>query len=243
MANPVTQPTTLIDFRLDHADPYASAPTGFAVQFSGAISLTNADGKMQPVVDHGLEVVDQNGRAWPVTCVGYSEASSQLTYIFQNQLPAGHYAIRLPRSGGLTDLAGQPLRGQGRDPAMLATFEVPPEKAAADPHEIGPYFPGDFPTGVTRVVNLEPGQTAVFRVVTLTTDFLRTTTWSGRDLALDLIDAQTGVVRSLFSGTSGTTSLQHSLSYLPAGTYLLRLRDRSKARASPVVVPVGRESE
>ena len=69
VANAHDQPTTLVNFTLDRADPHDSSPTGLTLTFSAPIDLSNL---FEPDAQvGGLEVVDSSGQVWPISAESY----------------------------------------------------------------------------------------------------------------------------------------------------------------------------
>lgn len=219
VADPVTRPTTVSRFQIDHADPGWAGPTGFSIGFSGAVQVAPSGGNLAESADRDLVLVDQNGQTWPILAVGYDESGARLTYVFQQALPVGHYRVELPEQGGLTDLAGQPPVAPGETGRVLAEFDVtaPPSKAAAG--NLGPVFPGTSGQSNLPTLELQPGQTWSSRLVTLA-DGLTTIQVSaaGGLVEADLLDSSGRVVQSLMTGSS-----QSSLP-LAKGVWTLRIR-------------------
>ncbi|HWE35090.1 MAG TPA: hypothetical protein VG406_00850 [Isosphaeraceae bacterium] len=156
VADPQDRPTTLLDIHPDHVDPLNPNPTGFTLQFSGALG-----GGDQSSPAGGVVVVDQNGTAWPVTPIAYNEAQASISYVFVRPLPAGHYTIERPAVGGLVDLAGQPVVAPGQPSGVLGGFDVA-AAAARLPNDLGVIAPGATSYLYTA---LDPGQTATFHFV------------------------------------------------------------------------------
>jgi hypothetical protein len=228
-ADAVTAPTTVIGFRLDHADPTRSLPTGFEIQFSGPITVTDPAGQMGPLLGQGLEVVDASGRAYAITAVGYDEATCLLTYVFDHQPGPGTYTLRLPASGGLTDLAGQPVIRSAAEPAApLAGFEVAREQAAPAPDDLGPLFAGDMPaSGIQGDLILHPGEMHLIRLVTLAPGFLNLSiAGSGGAMSIVLVAPGSGTYRSLSSSPAQGIDYKDHI-FLQAGVHLILVRDTS----------------
>ena len=69
VADQADAPTRLLGFSLNHADPLDPTPTGLTLAFSGLLNLDTLRGTPTP----GFEVVDQAGKVFPMTAVGYRE--------------------------------------------------------------------------------------------------------------------------------------------------------------------------
>ncbi len=158
VADPADTPITLLGMDLDRHDPKASTPTGFTLQFSGAIRFDS--------LSRGVEVVDQGGRTWPVAASDYLESEARISFLFQDRLPEGDYIVRLPGHGGLVDLAGLSPIATGQSSPVLGRFSVGPRAATEDPHDLGALLPGPGAVvGLSGRASLAPGESVTYRVV------------------------------------------------------------------------------
>ena len=57
-------------------------------------------------IPSAFEVVDQAGHAWPLSPHDYYALNGQLSLVFDEPLPPGHYSLLNSSSDGLKDLAG-----------------------------------------------------------------------------------------------------------------------------------------
>jgi Bacterial Ig-like domain len=185
VADPVDTPPTLLGFTLDHADPAEPAPTGFTLAFSRAMAVTGQPGDWEPSLSNAIEVVDQAGRSWPVQVSKYSESDAKLSYLFNTFLPPGHYLVKLPPQGGLTDLAGLSPVAAGEPSGVLGQFDVavqqgdqsssttgemPYSEVAGrqpeqNPIDLGALLPANAAAGVPLDMALSPGQSITYNVV------------------------------------------------------------------------------
>lgn len=148
VADPADDAPRLVSFSVDRADPLSIAPTGLTLGFSRAIALAGAQGNLGPSLSRGIELRDEDGRRWPVEASGYDEAHVRISYLFEEPLPPGHYAVTLPEQGGLTDLAGLSPVAAGQPDATLARFDVGPPVPALNPFDYGALLPGRARDGV-----------------------------------------------------------------------------------------------
>ena len=162
VADPVTAPTRVVGFTLHWADPLDPSPTGLTVAFSGPIDVNSLLGKgtNQPPV----KVLDQAGRSWALTPSGYQESLGQVSFVFDQRLPAGQYTLQVPTSGGLTDLAGRAPIGPGLLQGVLASWTVSPRIGRSSPNDLGVLWPSQH-DGFRRNSTIAPGQMMVYRVV------------------------------------------------------------------------------
>ncbi|HEU5115558.1 MAG TPA: hypothetical protein VFT74_02670, partial [Isosphaeraceae bacterium] len=158
VADPISKPTTVTRFQLN-TDSSNAQPIGFSIGFSGAIRLAPDGSLLAEAANRDLVLVDQNGRSWPIQAVSLSGSQTTLTFVFDQSLPAGHYQLRLAEQGGLTDLAGQRLRGQGKPDGVLAEFDVAQVSSLPESGQLGPVFPGDSGILSLPSVDLQAGET------------------------------------------------------------------------------------
>ncbi len=163
VADAAAQPTAVDHFTLNYADPTSSAATGFSVAFSGPMDL--ATFTSTPFT--GMSLVDQNGKSWAVSPSGYQESSSTFSFVFNQALPTGQYALVLPAQGAVADLAGLTPVAPGLPAGTLATFNVA-AAAPANPNDLGALFPSVVSKGLTQTVDLAAGRSTSLRFVVLT---------------------------------------------------------------------------
>lgn len=163
VADAADEPVTLREFRLDHADPLDTSPTGFRLAFSGPVRVGPDFGLVSP----GVELVDGLGRTWPVLVSGYDEAEAALAYVFGSRLPEGRYHLRVPEpsAGGLIDLAGHSPLAHNLPAGVLAAFLIAPEADREDPDDFGPVSPIDFEAGIAREFDIPSGEEHAVRFV------------------------------------------------------------------------------
>jgi hypothetical protein len=228
-ADPGEAPVALLGFRLDHADPQDTTPTGFELQFSGSISLAAADGSLSNAATNGVQVVDQKGRTWPIAAVRYDEATASLTYLFRAELPVGRYSVELPSTGGLVDLAGHLPTAAGMPPGILATFTVFPNPRPAGPTDFGPLFPASALAGVSKDATIQPGQAVDFHATILYPNFyLITTRFSGGPVTNEI--QEHGVTVATIKPSKPDLP-QTVFKSLPAGDYVFHVTDTGAAPA------------
>lgn len=226
-ADPADVPIATLGFQLDRADPFDTTPTGFELQFSG--SLNAIGDSIFSSLTNGVEVVDGKGSIWPVAATGYSESDARLTYIFRTQLPPGHYTIRLPDAGGLTDLAGHAPTSAGMPRGALATFNVNASHSPQSSLDFGPFFPNEVLAGMTRDTTIAPGKSATFLYTSLYSDFY----WTNIEHAASTIGVQIehdGVTVASFSSGPSSTSAG-ALQRLAAGEYYVHMTNTGSVAA------------
>jgi hypothetical protein len=218
VADPEDSPPQLVSFNVDRADPLDPQPTGLTLGLSAAIRGDSPLGGTAGAI----EVVDQNGRAWPLAISNYSESEARISYLFRERLPEGSYTVRLPAQGGLVDLAGLSPVAPGQPAGVLGTFMVGPSQARADPSDLGALLPDAALGGVTLDVVMAPGESVSCRVV-ITFDAIYTFQgrYSGGALAISRIGPEGA--SSLDPGAPGAISGTND-SELQPGLYLIQLR-------------------
>jgi len=165
VADPVDTPPTVLGLTLDHADPADSAPTGFTLAFSRPIAVPGQFGDQESSLSNAIEVVDQAGQSWPVQVSNYSESDATISYLFDTSLPPGHYLVKLPEQGGLTDLAGLSPVAAGQPSGVLGQFDVAGRQGEPSPLDLGALLPAAAAAGVPIDVSMSPGQSITYRVV------------------------------------------------------------------------------
>jgi hypothetical protein len=160
----VAQPATtthVVGFTLNWDDSLDPSPTGLTLAFSGPIDLNSVLGS-DP--DASSVIVVSGSKTYDLTPSGYDLARNQLSFVFDQKLPPGQYALELPAQGGLTDLAGQPPVASPWPPGVLATWTVAPRTTAASATDMGALYPGQT-GGASRTATAAGADPAVFRVV------------------------------------------------------------------------------
>ncbi len=210
-------PTALQGFALNWADPLDTTPTGFTLAFAGAMNIASFEPPSGQAFT-ALQVVDQNGQSWPITPVGYQESTSQFKFLFNEALPAGHYTLRLPSQGPITDLAGRTPVAPGQPAGVLASWTVQRQVNFGGPNNVGPLFPAHLVQGFNFSENLAPGSAMTYRMVSLiqTTCQLETD-YSGGSYSIQLVGPDG--VRTFDPGAPGT--LTSNLIILNPGVYYL----------------------
>jgi methionine-rich copper-binding protein CopC len=213
VAMPADQPIQLLSGKLVYADPLSQAPTGLELAFSGPLSLSAFQILSMGADFHGLELVDQSGRVWGMTPVGFQNQQSQVSFVFDEHLPAGKYTIRIPDQGGITDLADQTPVATGQSQNVLGSFAIPPATRPRDPNDLG-MLTREVHSGIALTAALLPGASTTYRFVVPLTDFYT-------------IDVQShgGPVGVVLIGPHGPVSLStdSDVERLTPGVYYLEL--------------------
>ena len=117
-------------------------PTGFTVQFSGPLSLDSlypssnlAEGDQPFQAAPGRRSDRQGLDDHPER---YVEAKDQLSFVFDQPLPPGHYSLIVPTTHGATDLAGQAPTAPGEPAGVLTTWDITANTTTTDPTDLGP---------------------------------------------------------------------------------------------------------
>ncbi len=226
-ATPADAPTQLSSFNLNWADPDDPSPTGMTLAFSGPLSLDSLLGVAQgqslqaghDEVAHfaALQVVDQAGKAWPLTVVDYQEGEARLTFLFDEKLPAGRYTLLIPTQGGSpTWRAGPRSR-----PASRPACSRPGPSSPIAPRRTRTTWGPSIRTSVTGsgADTIAPGQSTSYRfVATLPGLYSFETQSQGGPLAVQLTGpagietfdgGAPGQVNNIFMGlTPGVYNLQ-----------------------------------
>jgi hypothetical protein len=243
VADPAETPTSMLAFQLDRADPYRNEPTGFAIRFSGPIRVAGQDGQIFSTVTDGLELVDDQGRSWPIAGTAYDEATATLHYVFRQRLPQGNYTLRVAPSGGLSDLSGQPVTGRIGRTGILARFAVPAAKRAADPTDLGPFYPDEMLEGRAVTLELAPGESRTYRYTNLYSDLYQVgLRVEGGPVAVSFVggaapDAPLSA-RDLFGTDAPDGEWSTALVAITEGPYQIRVENRSD-RPATVALSVG----
>jgi hypothetical protein len=165
LADRVVTPPELRTFTVDHGDALSAAPTGLTLAFTRAIALPTDTGALSGALTQGIELLDAEGRAWPVQASAYDEADARISYLFDQALAPGHYTVRLPEQGGLVDLAGLSPVAPGEPHGVLGAFDVTPQTGPSDPHDLGALLPYTASQGFSLDLSLSPGASVSYRVV------------------------------------------------------------------------------
>ena len=233
-AAPEDTPTTLQSFALQYADPRSDTPTGFTVAFSRPIDVQTLSSDGGNTID-GIQVVDRAGVVWPVTAVSAQGHGTQLTFVFNQELPPGHYTLRLPAQGGLADLAGIAPVAAHQSTGVLAHWTVRPDSIEPGPYDLGALYPQSLASGISLSAALEPGQSVTYRVVALPLS------QNGGVYFLTLNDPANSVSIRVFGShgtvppytTNASAGLSGATITLTSGVYYIRL---TNAGNRPVVV-------
>ena len=165
VTDPDDEPTRLVAFEMDRHDPADPAPTGLTIRFDGPITRASRDGSIALDAFGGLvEVVDAEGRRWPVVAGSYDEANASLSLLFAERLAIGSYHVRLPESADLVDLSGRAVLGRdgGR---FLGEFQVRTEATSCLLGDLGAIAPKAAIDGVSHRVRAVAGGNATIRFV------------------------------------------------------------------------------
>jgi hypothetical protein len=235
VADRVTNPPTVVRFRVNHADELDPSPTGFSLQFSRAIRTHKQDSNLTRGLASGLELVDAQGQVWPIVASGYDEARAEVQYLFEERLPVGIYTIRYPNAeGGLFDLAGLRPVAQGMSPNVLATFRVLPRVLEFDQAgviDLGAPRPAEAIAGVHRTIHVPAGQSREFRLINLYSDAtLLEAIANLPGVRVELRDHTTG--ESVFDFELFADEWGREFRHLPPGEYRLVLMNRGEEGAT-----------
>lgn len=124
-ADPVTGPTRVVDFALDWTN---GAPTGFTITFSDTIAPDRFTAATNPLL-----VVDAGGTIHPARLSAAADGLRRLSFVFDEPIPAGDYALVAPEGGGLVDLIGRAPVADGSTAGLLASWTVAPHQATGGP--------------------------------------------------------------------------------------------------------------
>ena len=158
-------PTRLVAFEMDRQDPADPAPTGFRIRFDGPITRASRDESTALDAFGGLvEVVDAEGRRWPVVAASYDESSASLRLLFAERLAIGSYHVLLPESADLVDLSGRAVLGRdgGRS---LGEFQIRTAATTRLPNDLGAIAPKAAIEGVSHRVRAVAGGITTIRFV------------------------------------------------------------------------------
>ena len=233
IAQPHVQATQLVGFSLSHEDPLNPSPTSMTLNFSAPVDVADlfTPDKQQTAFD----VVDSAGRIWPVTAESYQTTSAQLTLIFNEPIPPGQYELTVPTSGGLTDLAGQPVVATGEPSGVLATWTVSGISGPKYPDNLGVLWPSapslvwsTTPGSFSESTMLNPGQEESYRWVVTVPGFYKLQT-EVVGSSVEVVNASGSQASVLDSGS--TNPLNNYLMSLSAGVYELRFTNVGTQRA------------
>jgi methionine-rich copper-binding protein CopC len=214
VADPADQPTRVLGLTLDHADPNSTVATGLTVQFSGTISFANLLTSGQTP----LTVVDASGNSWAVKPFQYDESKAQLSVVFDQTLPPGHYTLMVPTGSALVDLAGLVPVGSGKASEGLGTFNISRGKSAPD--DLGAILPGAGMDGVSASLKVSAGGSIVEHFVVVEPGIYSIRGLGGSTgLSFSLMTADGSVVAT----TSALDGSAKSEGYLLPGSYTLSL--------------------
>ena len=139
VASPHDQPTHLVNFTLDRTDPTEASPTGITLTFSGPIDISNLF--TPDTQQSALEVVDGSGQVWPITAENYDVSGDTLQLVLNQPLPAGNYTLISAPSGGLLDLAEQPVLGELNSSGAWASWTVAQQTSPRAADNLGVLWP------------------------------------------------------------------------------------------------------
>ena len=229
-AQPHDQATQLVGFSLNHADPLSPSPTSMTLTFSAAINVSSIF--VPDKQESALDVVDSSGQIWPITAEAYQPSDAVLTLIFDSALPAGRYSLIVPASGGLTDLAGEPVAAAG---SALASWTVAGASGPTYPNDLGVLWPSKagvvWPTAdgsFSESTALAPGQDQTYRwVVIVPGTYILQTQVVGS--SIEVVNSSGASATVLDAGS--TNGLNNYLMTLSAGVYELRLTNVGSQQA------------
>jgi methionine-rich copper-binding protein CopC len=223
VADAADTPVSLIDFNTVHFDPLDTTPIGVEMQFSGPLDLGSQTSTIIGRANSGVKVVDAEGRSWPVQLSAYDEANARITYLFQDALPVGDYKVVIPKTGGLTDLAGLTPFTPGLPGRVLATFAVAPRIQINDPMALGTPSPNALTTGLDEHVEIAAGQTVSYRFVSAADTFYNVTTSpEGGSVQVQIVEVATGRTIALESGPANESTTKFA--GMHTGVYLIQFK-------------------
>lgn len=126
-------PGAQIGFSVQHADPLDPTLTGFTLRFSTPLDLGSSGSTVFDRATAGVDLVDQDGRSWPVAAVNYDARRAALAYLISDRLPQGRYTLRMNSRHPLVDLAGITPISPTMPKGVLANFAVGPDLRRRDP--------------------------------------------------------------------------------------------------------------
>ena len=138
-ADAADTPTEVLVHQLQWGDPLGTSPTGLTLDFSGSVDINSLNTAM--TIPSAFEVVDQAGHAWPLSPTTYYAPNGQLSLVFDEPLPPGHYSLLNSSSDGLKDLAGWAPVCAGLPSGTLASWTVPPRASVTVPGYLGTVWP------------------------------------------------------------------------------------------------------
>ncbi|MFO0959279.1 MAG: hypothetical protein U0800_17915 [Isosphaeraceae bacterium] len=221
VADPIDAPTKVLTFTLDQADPSDTTPSGFTIDFNGAVEPGAGIDPVTGEPTSSLKLVDSQGRTYDLTLSSFDETHARLSFLFPSRLLAGSYSVVVLGSGGLADLIGRSPQADGLPEGILARFDVV-ESPPPNGLDLGVIYPGDNSRAGTPTIAIEPGATADFRFVAATPGAFRIATpATGTGLSVGLVspDGTSRVLDpSVLSGGGGITLVLTS-----PGVYHLRI--------------------
>jgi hypothetical protein len=228
VADPAETPAAMIGFGLLHQDPLDRDPTGFTLQFNAPLALTDSNGNLFDVMSRGVQVLDANGRSWPIAAVAYDEATSTLSYVFRQRLPQGSYSVRIPTTGGLVDLSGHQPTAYGHANGIFGSFSIDARASSTGPDDLGPLYPDDLLNTVAHDVVVPAGATVSIRYVVLYSDFYKITTRQlGGTPTATLQDSGSNSSGAAGSGTRDSDT--SSYEFVAAGVHVFTLKNTGNA--------------
>ena len=121
-------PPTVKSVTVTSTDSAGAYPTGVTVQFSGPVNLQqlafvafehNLPSDLAPIFIQG-----PGGTTYLPRMVSYDPTTFQAQFILLDRLPTGSYQLHLSGSQGLTDFAGNPLKGNTPGGDFVDDFTV-----------------------------------------------------------------------------------------------------------------------
>jgi hypothetical protein len=220
---------------------FAAAPVTFTVRFSEPVNVQQLAAAAYAAggtsTTDAVVLLGPGGAVVLPRLLYYDPATNTATFLLMDPLPDGDYALHLSGAAGLTDRAGDPLRGSDpNDPSgdYVVSFRVaaasprgpwvdrPGNDSPGSAQVLGPLFPHELTAGVTvtRVASPAPpgaADTADYFQVTLPEDGLYQFSFSDvqglpKNFAVQVI--VDGVTVGSFGVSGGTV-------HLAAGTYVL----------------------
>jgi hypothetical protein len=170
VADPADEPTRLVGLTVRRDDPFDPTPTGIELRFSGLVYPKPRDDGGTLV---GIRLIGADGRGWSLVGAEFDVDTATLRYAISDRLPPGRYTIVLGNRFPLIDLAGRRPVAPGQPAGVLGTFEVTGRRPPHEASDLGVAFPRDLSRGLTRSIELRPGESYAYRVVATRNDLLR----------------------------------------------------------------------
>jgi methionine-rich copper-binding protein CopC len=182
-----TQPPRVVATSPYDTQPLAAAPSHLTVRFSEAVNLEMlAFAAFQSTTQTSISqayVVGSDGTPHVTRLESYNKATNTATFLMLDRLPSGSYEFHLSGPSGLTDLSGNPLKGNTTQGDYVVRFTVGARMPGVngdplsrtvqgDPtaQNLGAIFPLEWQAGVVVTRNAIDPSKAPASVATATQD-------------------------------------------------------------------------